>query len=99
MNHSDSTSNLFIAAPLIFIFAVLAVLNAFLFVRRELLQRIPSSSLVPLIGGIIGCYGFSYAPYPAISTRAWLPLFLDIGSVPWIAYCLWKVYWSERRPK
>jgi len=92
MDHSQHTFSPLSAALLFFIFALLAVLNAVLFVRRELLHRSPASSLAPFIGGIIGCYAFSVSPYAALSSRAWLPLFLDIGSLPWIAYCLWKVY-------
>jgi hypothetical protein len=99
MDYLNPTSRLLVASILIFIFAAIAILNLFLFVRREVLHRIPSSSLLPFIGGLIGCYGFSAAPWPMLSSRAWLPLFLDIGSLPWVGYCLWRVYWCERRRK
>lgn len=100
-NHGYMTPSLrfFVTAILISIFATLAILNSCLFVRRELLHRIPSSSLLPLVGGLIGCYAFSIAPWSLLSSRAWLPLFIDIGSLPWIAYCLCKVYWQHRRLK
>jgi hypothetical protein len=76
MNYFDFTPRFVIAASLIFVFAVLAILNAILFVRRQLLHRPSSASLVPLISGVIGCYGFSLARYATVSSRAWLPFFL-----------------------
>jgi len=93
----DPTSRSLVTLIFISIFATVAVINAFCFIRRELLHRNPSSSVVPLIGGIVGCYGFGVAPWTVLSSREWLPLFLDIGSLPWIGYCLWKVYLERRR--
>ncbi len=97
MNYLDFTPRFFVSLILISIFATIAVLNIFLFVRRELMHRIPSASIIPLIGGIIGCYGFGVAPWITLSSREWLPLFLDVGALPWIGYCLCKVYWQPRR--
>ncbi|MBX7075218.1 MAG: hypothetical protein K1X71_18920 [Pirellulales bacterium] len=40
------------------------------------------ASLIPLVGGALGCLGCALSPFPALNGLKWAPLLLDIGSVP-----------------
>ena len=82
----------FLIAP----FIICAILNPILFIRREILKRSNAPSLIPIIGGILGAYGFSLCPYKPISNLAWLPLILDFGTIPWIMYCIIIVHIHKR---
>ena len=81
---------------LIALFGICALINPILFVRREILKRPNAPSLVPVIGGLLGVWGFSLAPATLLSRYPWLPLLADFGTIPWLIYVFWKV-WRERR--
>ncbi len=82
---------------LILFFGLCAILNLILFVRRVLLKRPNVPSLLPIVGGVLGVWGFYLAPVEFLSRHAWLPLLLDFGTIPWTSFVFWKVWRENRR--
>jgi hypothetical protein len=92
-----STPQWMFAGTLIALFAGLAILNAILFVGRYIIRPPRMPSLVPFLGGIVGTYGFYSAPSPSLQHLAWVPLLTDVGCIPWLLFCVWKVSHEKRQ--
>ena len=55
------------------------------------------SSLIPVVGGIIGMLGWVIVPLPQFIWFAWIPLLLDIGCVPALAIGLIQAYSDTKK--
>lgn len=62
------------------VFAWAAVANVVLGVRYYVHGK--RSTLVPLVGGVLGAIGCLIAPWTILRTWWWLPLLIDIGCAP-----------------
>lgn len=80
-----------ISVPCVAFWLFCVVVNPVLFVRREVLKRPGTPSLIPVVGGIFGGVGLSHIPIAQISPWFWTAVLLDFGSLPWIVYVLVKV--------
>jgi hypothetical protein len=82
------------ACLLLLFFLLAAIANAQMLIRR---MRGPSGpSLVPVLGGLSGMVGMLIMPWPSVRIWAWVPLLLDVGSVPIIAMTLFYLARSKR---
>ena len=59
-------------------------------------ERVPSFG--PFIGGFAGVAGLYLCPVEGVSGCEWLPLVLDVGSLPYLVVVLHALYhwWAER---
>ena len=76
-----------IGTPLLLAGLWLAVLNGVVFWKRHVQKR-DSASWIPLLGGLLGVAGLLLLPTAVTHKWWWLPLFLDWGSVPGMAYSI-----------
>lgn len=83
---------------------VLALLSAAIIIdnwRRAIRGAIglPSGSWSPLLGGVLGAAAIALWPRHDIGSWWWVPLVIDFGSLPGLA---WTAWWllvrRERRP-
>ncbi len=81
---------------LLALFGICALVNAVLFIRRYILHG-AAASLIPFVGGIAGAVGFSYAPSASLRHITWLPLFVDVGCVPWLVLASWMMYQQKKQ--
>lgn len=44
------------------------------------------ASLIPLVGGALGCMGCALSPFDVLNRYWWAPFVLDFGSVPGLGY-------------
>ena len=91
-----------LAAPLLFLFLWAASFNFWVVLRicRNLItgerRRIPS--FAPFIGGLAGALGLYLCPVERLSGYEWLPLLLDVGSVPYLAVVAHALFqWQAER--
>jgi hypothetical protein len=75
-----------ISIVLLAIFALITVAYCCCLVR--FLVKGTNFSVIPFLGGILGGAGFLLAPNPALRHLWWLPLILDYGSLPSLAWAL-----------
>ena len=57
------------------------------YIRHE--EKVPS--IGPIIGGVSGFIALRVCPLPGVSTFSWIPLFLDVGCIPYIVLFLWSM--------
>lgn len=62
------------------IFLAASIGNVLLVVRYKATGR--RASLVPMVGGIFGVMAMLLAPWPEFRSWFWIPLVVDIGSLP-----------------
>jgi hypothetical protein len=84
-----------VAVLLFAVFALAAIGNsvgALLVLRRKRAEGTAGGvSMVPVIGGVAGALAFVVAPIPGLARWAWLPLVLDVGCAPLLAFALGNV--------
>lgn len=56
---------------------------------RYLRNRTPGS-MIPFVGGLVGSLGFVASPWRSLAQWWWVPLILDLGTVPLI--CQFAVF-------
>jgi hypothetical protein len=66
-----------------------------------LVTRRNQPSLVPIVGGLVGAAAFAWAPWERINRLWWLPLVVDLGSLPYLllASCSVLAEFLRRRGK
>ena len=92
-----------LAAPLLSLFLWAALFNLWvvLLICRNLItgerKRVPS--FAPFIGGLAGVLGLYLCPLESLSGYEWLPLLLDLSTLPYLAVVLHALFhlWAERR--
>jgi len=86
-----------IAYSLLALGVFIALLNAWLPVQYWILKRRDRSrSCIPIIGGILAAIGMLLSGEELLRTLFWLPLFLDIGCVPMVAFALFRLATRKR---
>jgi hypothetical protein len=86
-----------IAYSLLALGVFIASLNAWLPVQYWILKkRDRSRSCIPIIGGIFAAVGMLLSGEAILKNLFWLPLVLDIGCVPMVAYALFKLATRQR---
>lgn len=65
----------------------MTAMNWALFINNHILKR-KWASAVPLVGGLASSIGLACLPISGIWRYAWIPFFIDWGSVPVIAISL-----------
>lgn len=84
------------------VIALLAIIGVFLIVQNALvfhaqIKHHSTSSWIPLLGGIFLSLSLAQMPYDFEWYVIVLPFFIDMGSVPGIAYTVY--YWVFIYPK
>jgi len=85
------------AVLFIALFLLLACINGYIFFCSLTGRKLPGSPTM-LVGGIAGCIGLIIMPLEGSWKWAWLPLFLDYGTIPGLIY-FFHVMWQERHEK
>ena len=92
-----------VLVALIAAFIILYNLRVLLFIQilpRYSRRRPKYESWVPLLGGLLGACAFFTLPIPSLKQWFWLPLVLDWGSIPGIAYTLiWYLFFKPKTAK
>ena len=76
------------------VFVILALINLLIFISSLIIGGERHVSMLPLIGGVCGCIGFTLIP--SLRFYAWLPLLLDAGTatiffaISTLTYDAWK---------
>ncbi len=82
---------------LILIFALGALGNWWRFIRGLFGHR--KGSALPILPGLIGAVALAIAPAQSDIAQWksfwWLPLFIDVGCIPWAVFCL--IYFARKR--
>lgn len=47
------------------------------------------SFVIPFIGGIVGLIGVAVCPLPVSNRWFWVPLVLDVGTLPLLVFAAW----------
>lgn len=84
-----------VGAVLLVLFSWLSVLNWGVFWKRHV-KHVEAPSWIPFLGGLLGVAGALTLPIHDVNRLAWLPLLLDWGSVPGVAYSVYALV--RRRP-
>lgn len=71
-------------------FMFLAAINAAI-VWRGLFKKEKVGSWIPLAGGIFGAVGIANLPAVSYQEWWWVPLLVDLGSLPAMVYMAWRV--------
>jgi hypothetical protein len=50
-----------------------------------------SGSIIPLIGGVVLMAGFFLSDYSLLQRCFWLPLIIDVGSLPIMLMLIWRL--------
>lgn len=69
------------------VFVWLVILNASVFWERHVCKK-KSPSWIPLLGGVSGVMCCLILPVPSLKAVWWIPLILDLGSVPGLVYTI-----------
>lgn len=68
---------LIFSSILIALFALIAIANWTLAIRWWLYKE--KATMIPIIGGVLGCIGLVFFPWKGATAWCWVPLFIDIG--------------------
>lgn len=87
-----------IAGSILFLmFAWVAIFNA-LIIRVRIFEK-KYSSQIPIAGGLFGALAFSTLPLRWLNELWWLPLILDLGSLPLLIHTFVFLIFYEKRGK
>jgi hypothetical protein len=70
-------------------FLFLAAINVSI-AFRGYFKRAATDAWVPLVGGAFGAIGVSNLPIESLQEWWWVPLLVDLGSLPAILYMAWR---------
>ncbi len=88
-----------VGVVLLLMFLWIALANAVIFWEGAILKK-RTASTAGLLGGILGMIGLLVLPWSTGKHGWWLPLFLDLGCVPWLTYqLLYFLFDALRKPK
>jgi hypothetical protein len=59
------------------------------------LWRKKHSSWVPVVGGALAAAGTAIVPYSPVNTLWWIPLFVDWGCIPGLAFTIAFYVWRS----
>ena len=68
--------------------------------RQWVRGEVDGISPAPIIGGLAGFSGIMVAPIESFTTRlafAWMPLVLDLGTLPYLIGALISEVWERRK--
>lgn len=83
----NETSKWIISIGTLLLGAWVIILNWLMFYQNFIIRK-KYSSFVPLVGGIFMLIGLYNIPVQSVSKWYWLPLFIDFGSIPLLAWTL-----------
>jgi hypothetical protein len=63
------------------------ILNASVFWRLYV-RKVEAPSWIPLVGGVLGVFGLLIVPVDLAHKWCWLPLVLDMGTLPGLFYTI-----------
>lgn len=85
-----------IAAILLIVFGLWLILLNWLVFYRSFIQRRPSPSWMPLLGGLLLCAGFLIIPGNQYRSLWWLAFIIDWGSAPGISHAIiWHLLYRQ----
>lgn len=88
--------NTFFSISLMTLGGIIIIMNLSLPVRYYILKkRDTSTSLIPLIGGMLSCGGMAISGIKEFNQYAWVPLIVDLGCLPVVAILIWQ--WLKNR--
>ena len=70
-------------------FFVIAVMNIHMLVSNLRHSKAHGASGIPWIGGLAGCLGLLVAPSELLRSLWWIPMILDVGSIPMTILGIW----------
>lgn len=70
-------------------------LNWMVFWKRHI-RREEAPSWIPMLAGFLGVVGLTFLPVKALQAWFWLPILLDWGSIPGLAFSLLFLLFASR---
>lgn len=69
-------------------FLIFSLFNAWVVWREVALKRGIGLTFAPLMGGLMGLVALFVCPLEGVLAFFWVPLILDVGTVPYLLYCM-----------
>ena len=83
----------FLSLGLMLLGVLIILINGLIPVRYWILKkREEQQSCIPIIGGILGSIGMVISTNATLKDLSWVPLILDVGCFPMIAYAVFLFF-------
>ena len=77
-----------LCGALVSAFLIFSLFNAWVVCREVVLKREIGLTFAPLMGGLTGLVALFVCPLEGALTFFWVPLIVDLGTVPYLLYCM-----------